>query len=122
MEKIHMFIERTLDLIEKKGITKNKLLTDLHLSKNSFVDWQKRGSIPSADVALKIAEYFDVPLDYLMGRTDDPNQKPGESNIKLDEFSYAMYNESKELSDSDKERLLTFARMLRESSEESNDD
>lgn len=117
-----MFIERTLDLIKKNGITKNKLLTDLQLSKNSFVDWQKRGNTPSADVALKIADYFGVPLDYLMGRTDDPNQKPGERNIKLDEFSYAMYNESKELSDSDKQRLLTFARMLRESSEESNDD
>lgn len=116
-----MFLERTLDLIQKKGITKNKLLTDLHLSKNSFLNWSERGNIPSAEVVQKIADYLDVPLDYLMGRTDDPNQKPGETNIRFDEFSYAMYNESKELSDSDKQRLLTFARMLKDSSGDTND-
>ena len=115
-----MFLERTLELIEKKNISKNKLLTDLKLSKNSFVDWQNRGTIPSAETIEKIADYFGVTTDYLRGRTDDINQKPGESNIKMDDFSYALYNESRELDDDDKQRLLKYARMLRNAIEERN--
>lgn len=68
-----LFVERTLNLIKKENITKNKLLIDLNLSKNSFVDWEKRGSIPSADTVVKFAEYFGVSTDYLLGVTDRPN-------------------------------------------------
>ena len=67
-----MFLKRTLGLISKKGITKNKLLTDLKLSKNSFVDWEQRGTIPNGETLTKIAEYFNVSVDYLLGRTDEP--------------------------------------------------
>lgn len=61
------FVERILELIEKNNITKNKMLTDLKLGKNSFVNWQERGTIPSGDVLLKIATYFNVSVDYLLG-------------------------------------------------------
>ena len=115
-----MFLERTLKLIEREKISKNKLLTDLGLGKNSFVNWSERGTIPSAETIEKIADYFGVTTDYLLGRTDDINQKPGESNIKMDDFSYALYNESRELDDDDKQRLLKYARMLRNAIEERN--
>lgn len=113
-----MFLERTLELIERKNISKNKLLTDLKLSKNSFVDWKNRGTVPSAETIEKIADYFGVTTDYLLGRTDDINQKPGESNIKMDDFSYALYNESRSLDKDDQERLLKYARLLRNAIEE----
>lgn len=66
------FLDRLLFLISKNHITKNKLLTDLGLSKNSFVDWSNRGTVPSGDVLSKIADYFNVSVDYLLGRTDNP--------------------------------------------------
>lgn len=61
------FVERILELIEKNNITKNKMLTDLKLGKNSFVNWQERGTVPSGDVLLKIATYLNVSVDYLLG-------------------------------------------------------
>ena len=36
----------------------------------------------------------------------------------MDDFSYALYNESRELDDDDKQRLLKYARMLRNAIEE----
>lgn len=68
-----MFLKRTLELIEKNGITKNKLLVSLNLSKNCFRKWEN-GSIPNVDTAKKIAEYFNVSVDYLLGRTDDADE------------------------------------------------
>lgn len=67
------FLHRVLDLIASNGISKNKLLTDIHINKNSFVDWDKNKTIPGGDVVAKIADYFHVSTDYLLGRTDDPS-------------------------------------------------
>lgn len=116
--------QETADRIKKllidRGTTGKIMCQECGLGVNGISNIRK-GDIKNIETFNRIADFFNVPVDYLLGRTDDPNQKPGERNIKLDEFSYAMYNESKELSDSDKQRLLTFARMLRESSEEAND-
>jgi transcriptional regulator with XRE-family HTH domain len=84
------FTERTLSLINERRITKNKLLTDLKLGKNSFVDWGK-GAVPSGETISKIADYFNVSADYLLCRTDikEPHLKliAGEkeevSNMKI---------------------------------------
>lgn len=62
------FLETTLQLIKENNISKNKMLTDLGLSKNSFVDWENRGTIPNGDTLIKIANYFNVSIDYLLGR------------------------------------------------------
>lgn len=69
-----MFLERTLELIERDKISKNKLLMDLGLGKNSFVNWSERGTVPSAETIEKIADYFGVTTDYLLGRTDIMNE------------------------------------------------
>lgn len=59
------FYEKLIYLIEDKGITKNKLLTDLKLNRNSFGNWQKQGSKPRAETMERIAEYFEVTPESL---------------------------------------------------------
>lgn len=61
------FVDKVLELINKKGVTKNKMLTDLNLGKNSFVNWSERGTIPNGETLSKIASYFNVSTDYLLG-------------------------------------------------------
>lgn len=62
-----MFLKRLNELISDRKITKNKLLTDLALARGSFVNWEQRGTIPNGDTLKKIADYFGVTVDYLLG-------------------------------------------------------
>ena len=101
------FIEKVLKLLERNGITKNKMLIDLSLSKNSFVDWKKRGNVPNGDVIGKIADYFNVSTDYLLGKAE-----PDE--ITFDDFTYARHNESKNLTEEDKRALLAMAKIFKD--------
>lgn len=71
-----MFIHRLKLLIEQKGITKNKMLTDLSLGKNSFINWESRGTIPNGETLSRIADYFGVTVDYLLGNAE--KEKPSE--------------------------------------------
>ena len=79
-----VFLERVIDLIQSQGITKNKLLVDLNLNKSSFFDWERRNTIPGGEIVAKIADYFGVSTDYLLGRTDEKVQPPADDGERLD--------------------------------------
>lgn len=106
---------RIKELRTLANIKQIDLCAQLGVTQGALSGWENGRYEPDNKSLIKMADIFGVSIDYLIGRTDDKNQKSGETNIKFDEFSYAMYNESKELSDDDKQRLLTFARMLKTS-------
>lgn len=63
-----MFIETLKGLMSEKKVTTNKMLTDLGLGKNSMINWTKRGTIPNGETLQKLADYFNVSVDYLIGK------------------------------------------------------
>ncbi|MGT2683424.1 helix-turn-helix domain-containing protein [Streptococcus porci] len=69
-----MFVtfERIKELCKKRGISINFLEEQLEISKN-YVYSLKNKKTPSAEHIAKIADYFNVSTDYLLGRTDNPN-------------------------------------------------
>ena len=60
-------------LREKKGISQLKLALDLGLNQNSISRYES--GIREADykTLIKFADYFNVSLDYLLERTENPN-------------------------------------------------
>jgi transcriptional regulator with XRE-family HTH domain len=65
------------------------------------------------DMLIKFANYFNVSTDYLLGVSDERNSSLDSDNIGYDDFTYAMHNESRDLTDEDKEMLLDMAKMLK---------
>lgn len=65
------------------------------------------------DMLIKFANYFNVSTDYLLGVSDERNSSLDSDNIGYDDFTYAMHNESRDLTDEDKEMLLGMAKMLK---------
>lgn len=53
------------------GITIKQLLEDINLGFNTMSNMKT--SMPKADNLAKIADYLDCSVDYLLGRTDNPN-------------------------------------------------
>ena len=68
---MNSFVNIVTKLLKEKNITKNQMLKDLNLSRNSFVDWNKRGTIPSAKVVSAIAEYLETTVSTLLGYPED---------------------------------------------------
>lgn len=55
-----------------KGIPVNTLLLECSIRKSLMYDMERRDYTPSAEVVEKIADYLDCSVDYLLGRTDNP--------------------------------------------------
>lgn len=45
---------------------------DLHISQNSICRYETGKREADYATLIKIADYFDVSVDYLLGRTDNP--------------------------------------------------
>ena len=67
-----MFHKNLDDLCKCNNISITKLLQVLNLSTSKGTAW-KNGSTPNGETVAKIADYFNVSTDYLLGRTDCPN-------------------------------------------------
>lgn len=65
------FIEHLDELLHEKGVTRKQMLRELELGKNSFLNWQTRETLPHGTTLVKIADYFDVSMDWLVGRSEE---------------------------------------------------
>lgn len=66
-----VFYERYAKLCRSMGGTPNSVAKEIGVSSGSITAW-KNGAEPRYSTVVKIADYFDTTADYLLGRTDDP--------------------------------------------------
>lgn len=65
------FNSRLEQLCGEKKITYYKLSKDLHFDNSYITRWIKNNYLPSLELLELISDYFNVSIDYLLGRTDD---------------------------------------------------
>lgn len=59
-------------LREKRGISQLKLAMDLDMNQNSISRYETGAREADYKSLIKFADYFDVSIDYLLERTDNP--------------------------------------------------
>lgn len=65
-EKIRM-------LREELNLTQSQLAEKLNIATSSISQYESGDRIPSDDIKIKLAEFFDVSLDFLLGLSDIRN-------------------------------------------------
>ena len=65
-----MFYDRFKKLCEQKGVSCNKASLDIGLSNATQTKWKKTGATPRGDTLDKIAAYFGVSTDFLLGKEE----------------------------------------------------
>ena len=65
-----IFSERLQDLREDKGLSIKQLAKELNFSDVAISRWERGLRIPNIEVLYKIALYFKVSADYLIGLED----------------------------------------------------
>lgn len=66
-------IFRLKELRQSRGISQVKLSMDLNMNQNTISRYETGKREADYDSLIKIANYFSVSIDYLFGRTDNPN-------------------------------------------------
>ena len=63
---------RLKKLRKEKGISQLKLALDLNTNQNTISRYETGEREPSIKDLIRIADYFNISVDYLLGRTDNP--------------------------------------------------
>ncbi len=60
-------------LLKNRKLSVSKMLMDCGMNKNAIYTMQSSGYLPRLDALARIADYLDCSVDYLLGRTDNPD-------------------------------------------------
>lgn len=63
---------RLKELRKSKGISQLRLATELNTTQNTISRYETGEREPGIAELIKIAEYFNISVDYLLERTDNP--------------------------------------------------
>lgn len=94
--------ERIRMLANERGISLSQLESILGFGASTILKWDK--SAPSVDKLEKVAEYFNVSVDYLLGK-----QKPEED---LGPYIGRIARAGKKLTKEQSESLLKYAKFM----------
>ena len=110
-----MFYDIFSKLCDEKGIRATPLLKKLKIATGSVSNW-KNGSKPDTDKLIKIADYFNVSIDYLLGREKAPDKTEAEI-ITFDEWESRLLEHFRACDLDGKAEILTLAAQVREKRE-----
>jgi len=101
-----MFSDRFEALCLEKGVSPNRACQEMGVSRSLAAKWKAtRTEKPSADVLEKMSTYFGKSIDEILGK------KPS-LPVTFDDFTYALYNETRDLPPEKKQMLLEMARFF----------
>ena len=78
-----MNVERLIELRKERAVSQQQLAKVLCIDRTSVGKYEKHGVIPSKDILFRMADYFNVSIDYLLGKTDNPVPANGTGQIFL---------------------------------------
>ena len=99
---------RIKELREEKNISQLELAKKLNLTQQSISLYEKGDREPSIDVLKSIANFFNVSLDYLLGKSDIRNYDEDEK-----EFLFAFHKETEGMTDEEIKDALRFYKEMK---------
>ncbi|MCZ8516505.1 helix-turn-helix domain-containing protein [Paenibacillus filicis] len=115
--------ERIAQLREKHALTQEELSSKLGITRASLSHYENNRREPDYNTMVTIANFFKVPIDYLIGRTDNPHPIMDEdvrefadslelSDDKIME-KFALTIDGKQLTPEEARRFIAFVRAER---------
>lgn len=95
---------RLLELRTEKKLSQRDVAKLFNISQGTYNNWENGKTQPSIEQLVSIADYFDVSLDYLLGR-NDYEQYANANNMKSDRLR-KMISLFNNLDEADQDALL----------------
>lgn len=67
-KKCPTFNLQLMDFIKSKNITEYRICKDTKISRANFYSWKKGKHTPMPESIIRLTDYFDCSIDYLIGR------------------------------------------------------
>ncbi len=107
---------RIRDLRENSDLTQEELCCQLYMHKTTYTNYEQGKHTVPLDFAVTIADFYDVSIDYIAGRT---NFLKGKANPRFTEDELNFIEKFSQLTERSKGKLELFLEQLIEQQGES---
>lgn len=90
---MNSFGKRLKHLRQEKGLTQVELGKVFNVTNVAVTKWESDDRFPDKIILIKIADYFNVSLDYLLCRTDNPDAKVYNTTIDGDNIDVEIHKD-----------------------------
>lgn len=101
IDEYRMFGDIFKELRLEKKLSQEKIAEDLEISQPLIAKWESHQSTPSPEMLDYIADYFNVSVDYLIGRSKYKNLEADNS-----ELDNVLFSKAKDLTDDEKKTII----------------
>lgn len=108
---IHLFGDRLKELRISKNLSQEELGNILGVRKSSISNWETDKATPTYDILTKLAQYFNVTTDYLLGFNQDDLDKIEKLKVTLKEAGLMVGDD---LTIEEIEKALKIVEMLKD--------
>lgn len=102
-----MFWETLTSLCADNDISPTALCSKLGFSNATATKW-KKGATPHFITLKKIADYFNVSVDYLLGKEPEPS-----TSTSVPDFTYALFRGNEEITDEMQDEINAYAEVVK---------
>ena len=92
-------------LRNKNRISQSALANDLHIGQSTLAMYEKGKRNPNLEMLAKLADYFNVTTDYLLGRPDKEDNSKNDTADLAEILNNAKAYNGKELNQHDRDVL-----------------
>lgn len=108
-----MFYDVYIELCHNNGKSPSAVAQELGINKSNVSNWKNNGYTPRGAVLNKIAEYFGVSVDYLLGK--EQKETPTESvSINDEDIKFALSGGEGVITDEQYEEVKKFVQFIKE--------
>ena len=107
----HAFFDQLVALCKEKGVSPNFVAKEIGASSGSVTAW-KQGALPRGATLSKIAEYFNVSTDYLLGNSR-ASTHGSKFSIRDEDIKFALFGGDGEVTPEMYEEVKRFAAMVK---------
>ncbi len=108
-----MFFNRFKALCDERNISVYFACTEIGLNRSAVNKW-KSGGKPNGTTAAKLADFFGVTTDYLLGQSDDRGSASEKRAVTDDDIKFALFGGDGEITDAMYEEVKQFAAFLKQ--------
>ena len=117
-----LIVNRLAELRKKRGLSQIEFAKQIGSAQTTISNWENGNRDIDSQTIVKLADFFDVTTDYLLGKSDDPNPYAQADDGASDEFDgleFAFFNDYKELTEDHKETLRNMMKIMKQAKESS---
>ncbi len=103
---------RIKNLRETANLTQLDLAAQLNVSNTTLSQYESGQRVPSDDIKIKIAEFFNVSVDYLLGKVDKKIKATPEV-IPLSSEQQELLDATSDLPDEDLRKAIEYVELLK---------